>query len=77
MTLETLIAEFGKLPPAEQEAFRAYVTLRETSEPDPEIEQAWIAETRKRVQEFAEGKTTFSTWDDVEKRLADKHGLAD
>lgn len=78
MNLETLKAEFQKLSPEDQQAFREYALAltRETEEEiDPEILEAWIHETRKRVQNYREGEAVFYDSEEVISELRAEHGL--
>ncbi len=55
MTIEQLVAEARRLPPEQSAEFIERLLAETLSEPDPEIERAWKAEVRRRIDEIESG----------------------
>lgn len=55
MSVQQIVAEARQLPPDEL-AELVEVLLGEVGEPDPEIDEAWKVEVRRRVAEIESGR---------------------
>jgi len=55
MSVQQIVAEARQLPP-EELAELVEVLLGEVGEPDPEIDEAWKVEVRRRVAEIESGR---------------------
>lgn len=56
MTVQQLMAEARKLSPADQERLVAMLLAESAGGPDPAREEAWKAETRRRIADIESGR---------------------
>jgi putative addiction module component (TIGR02574 family) len=72
MSADHLRQEALALPVDERAALAKDLLLSLDGDPEPGAEQAWIEELDRRAQAVANGTATLVTWDEAEKRIADR-----
>ena len=70
-TASELIKEIEKLPPAERVRLIDTV-IRDTIQPDPEIEKVWIKESEARWEAFGRGEIEAVPYIEVMARYRDR-----
>lgn len=72
MKTNQLVNEISNLPIDER--IKAVEQILQTfNRPDPEIEQAWAEEARRRLKEFEEGKVQAIPGEQVEREFREKY----
>ena len=72
MKIKELKAEISDLP-VDQRAEIAEWVLQTLNTPDPDVEQAWAREARRRLKAFEEGTTEAMPGEQVHQELREKY----
>lgn len=59
MTVQQLVAEARQLPRDELADLLELLLAETAAKPDPEVDEAWKIETRRRIAEIESGKAEF------------------
>lgn len=68
MTVQQIVAEARQLP-AEELGELVDALLAEAAQPDPQIDEAWRVEVRRRLAEIESGRAEFIPGDQVMAQL--------